>query len=73
MYKTQSLSKSLHEVEEALKELNFFRIHRQYLANLDHIVRFSKSDGLMVILSDKREIPVSRRQKEKLLKRFGGV
>jgi two-component system, LytTR family, response regulator len=65
------VSKTLREVQEVLEELNFLRIHRQYLVNLDHIKRFSKTEGATVIMSDERAIPVSRSQKDKLIERFG--
>ena len=65
------VSKTLREVQEVLEELNFLRVHRQYLVNLDHIIRFSKSEGATVILSGEQSIPVARSQKDKLIERFG--
>ena len=65
------VSKTLREVQEVLEELHFLRVHRQYIVNLDHVARFSKSEGAMVILSNERAIPVARSQKDKLIERFG--
>ena len=65
------VSKTLREVQEVLEELNFLRVHRQFVVNLDHIKRFSKSEGAMLIMSNESNIPVARSQKDKLVERFG--
>lgn len=65
------VSKTLREVQEVLEELHFLRIHRQYIVNLDHIKRFTKSEGATVIMSNDKAIPVARSQKDKLVERFG--
>lgn len=61
------VSKSIKEYEELLKEHHFFRSHQSYLVNLNHIKKVDKSDGGYLVMTNKKEIPVSIRQKKRLL------
>jgi len=61
------VSKTLKFVSAQLPEKTFFRIHKSYLVNLNHIEKYRKSDGGMLIMSDETEIPVSSDKKEELL------
>lgn len=56
-------SKPIGEYEELLQEERFFRIHRSFLINLDHIKKYVKGDGGYVVMSDGAEVEVSRRKK----------
>jgi two-component system LytT family response regulator len=56
-------SRPIGEYEELLQEERFFRIHRSYLVNLDHIRKYVKGDGGYVVMSDGAEVEVSRRKK----------
>ncbi len=47
-------------------EHSFFLVHRSFLVNLDYILRY-ESSGIL-IMKDKREIPVARNIKPDLLK-----
>lgn len=60
------VSKNLREYEEMLPENQFIRTHQSYLVNLDHIIRYDKSNNIMRITND-ISIPVSTRKKEALL------
>ncbi len=64
------VSKALKEFDNLLCNFNFFRVHKSYLVNLDKIIRFNKQDGGSIVLSNKTEIPVSLRRREKFLERF---
>jgi len=61
------VSNTLKEYEEMLSEYGFFRVHKSFLINLAHIVRFEKSEGGSIILTNKKMVPVSSRKREQLL------
>jgi len=61
------MSNTLKEYEEMLGEYGFFRVHKSYLINLAHIVRFEKAEGGNVILANNAMVPVSFRKRELLL------
>jgi len=64
------VSKSLKEYQEMLNDQGFFRVHKSYLINLAHIVRFEKADGGFVVMSNNEKVPVSSRKREDLLSMF---
>jgi two-component system LytT family response regulator len=55
-------SKPIGDFEKVLADFNFFRIHKSYLINFRYLERYSKNGGGLVWMSDKAELPVSRRQ-----------
>lgn len=59
-----TLSKSLKHVEESLPIDIFQRIHKSYLVNLNYVSRFSKTNDLLVELTNGENLPVSIRKKE---------
>ncbi len=63
-------SKTLKDFEEMLEQYPFFRIHHSYLISLNDIKRYIKGDGGTVILSNKTELPVSKRKKDDFLKKL---
>jgi two-component system LytT family response regulator len=65
------IAKTLRSIQEILEGRNFLRVHRQYMINLDHITKYVKGEGNYLIMSDGKSIPVARKQKEKLVGRFG--
>lgn len=67
------ISHGLKEYEDLLGSYGFFRVHQSHLINLKYIARFDKKDGGYVILSDKSQIPVSQRKKQKLLEVIEGL
>ena len=55
--------------EDKLKNNGIFiRTHNQYIVNINYIKKVSKSDGVYIVLSNKKTIPVSRRKREEVLK-----
>ncbi|QEC46047.1 response regulator transcription factor [Pseudobacter ginsenosidimutans] len=64
-------AKTLRTIQEILEERNFLRVHRQYLVNLDQIIKYVKGESAYLVMSDQKNIPVSRSQKDKLMERFG--
>ncbi len=61
------VSKGLKEYADLLNEYGFFRPHQSYLVNLNHVKKIDKSDGGFIIMKNKKEIPVSLRQKKQLI------
>ena len=61
------VSKSIKEYVELLKDYSFFRPHQSYLVNLNHVKKIDKTDGGFIIMKNKKEIPVSLRQKKQLI------
>ena len=58
---------SLNKVEKELKEKNFVRIHQSYLVQMRYIMKVTAS---AVLLSTKKELPVSRSRKNMIHDRF---
>jgi two-component system LytT family response regulator len=66
------LAKTLKDIEDILQGHSFIRIHQSHLVNIDHISKYSKSDGGIVFMKDGSKLPVSRQRKEELTKLFAG-
>ncbi|NOR73847.1 MAG: DNA-binding response regulator, partial [Draconibacterium sp.] len=62
------VSRSIKKYAELLNEYAFFRPHQSYLVNLNHVKKIDKTDGGFIIMKNKKEIPVSTRQKKYLIK-----
>ena len=65
------VSKSIKEYSELLTEYGFFRPHQSFLVNLNHVKKIDKTDGGFIIMKNKKEIPVSIRQKKHLINVLG--
>ena len=66
--KTVWIYKSLGQLEEDFRDNNFFRSHRSYIINLNHIQRYELSAiNSQVWMLDGSEAPISRRNKEEFL------
>lgn len=60
--------RTLKEIEEQLQDFSFFiRVHNSHLVNLNEVVRYVRSEGGYLVLSDGTSITVSKRKKEMLL------
>lgn len=60
-------TKNLKDYEDLLSARRFFRIHHAYLVNLKHVAKYIKGEGGSVILSNQKELEVSRRKKQEFL------
>lgn len=67
-----TITKPLKQVEELLKDHNFFRVHQSHLVNLKYVLRYYKGKGGYVELIDGSTVSVSVRKKEDLLKTLTG-
>lgn len=63
-------AKPIHEYEEMLDDAGFIRLHKSYLVNLLHVKEYIRGEGGIVILSNKKEIQVSRRKKDLFMNRM---
>jgi len=61
------VSKNIKEYDTLLKKNGFIRTHQSHLVNLKHIMYFHKTDGGSLGLTDKSQVPVATRFKEKVL------
>ncbi len=64
------ISKTLRYLEDALCSFHFFRVHNSFIVNLNHVRKYSKTDGGMLVLTNDETIKVSRSKKEELLRLF---
>jgi two-component system LytT family response regulator len=62
--KTKMVSRTLKEYEIMLEGQNFYRIHKSYLANMAHLTRVVKADGMSIFMSNGKELPVSLRRRD---------
>ncbi|MBL0267564.1 MAG: response regulator transcription factor [Chitinophagaceae bacterium] len=63
-------SRPLMDYELMLQDSQFFRIHKSTLVNLKHIREYQKGEGGFVVMSNGRELEVSRRKKEMFIARM---
>lgn len=64
------VSRTLLDFDNLLVAHGFFRIHRSYLISLKNVNRYLKTDGGMVEMNDKTQLPVSPKFKDELLNRL---
>ena len=64
------VSKTLKEYAELLEPSGFFRTHQSHLVNLDHILRYDKTEGGHLVMDDESIVPVASRKKDELFKLF---
>ncbi|MFZ1704190.1 MAG: LytTR family DNA-binding domain-containing protein [Saprospiraceae bacterium] len=64
------LSKSLKSVCKSLPADLFFRIHNQYVVNINFVSKFTETKDSSVILLDGTLLPVSRRKKADFMSNF---
>ena len=65
------IAKTLKEVEGMLSFPQYFRAHKSYLVNLNHVDRYIRGQGGYLVMQDSTQIPVARTQKAELLQVLG--
>lgn len=65
--KVSLISKTLKEVGDVLEKKGFCRIHHGYLINLRYVQKYIRGDGGEVIMTNGKNIPVSRNKKQEFL------
>lgn len=56
-------SKTIKAYEDMLQVLNFYRVHKRHVINLNYIRKFIKGDGGYLVMDDGKKIEVSRRRR----------
>lgn len=56
-------SKTIKAYEEMLQGVNFYRVHKRHVINLNYMRKFVKGDGGYLIMDDGIKIEVSRRRR----------
>jgi two-component system LytT family response regulator len=64
------VSRTLLDFDNLLVSHGFFRIHRSHLISLKNVNRYLKTDGGLVEMIDKTQLPVSPKFKDELLTRL---
>ena len=66
------ISRNIGSYEDSLTKFNFMRVHRSHMVNLDKVDEFKRTDGGALIMTNGRNIDISRSKKEEVLKRLEG-
>ena len=61
------IAKTLKEMSAMIPFPQFFRAHKSYLVNLNHVSKYVRGSGGYLVLDNGGQIPVSRSQKDNLL------
>lgn len=67
------VSKHLGFYYDILKNFGFMRVHQSHLVNQKFVDRYVKRDGGYLVLTNGHQVPISRTQKENLLKWFSSL
>ncbi|MGL5892509.1 MAG: LytR/AlgR family response regulator transcription factor [Bacteroidia bacterium] len=67
------VSASLKHYEDLLPENDFIRVHHHHLININHVVRYLKTDGGYAVMTDGSQIEISRRKKDAFLQRLNKI
>ncbi|MDR9374548.1 MAG: LytTR family DNA-binding domain-containing protein [Schleiferiaceae bacterium] len=62
------VSKTLKEIQELLPERTFVRVHHSHVINLNHITRYQRGAGGVLIMDNDEHVNVSRSRKEAFLR-----
>lgn len=62
------VTKTLKDMEEMISYDQYFRAHKSYLVNLNHVDRYVRGQGGYLVMKDQAQIPVARTQKNELLR-----
>lgn len=60
-------SRPLLDYEVLLQDTSFIRIHKSYLINIRHLKEYQKGEGGIAIMSNGKQLDVSRRKKEQFI------
>lgn len=63
LYDSYLISKNLKYFETRLDSRRFFRVHKSFVLNLEHIESYVKSEGGHVVMSDSKVIHIGRSRK----------
>lgn len=64
------ICRTLKFYDELLKDSGFLRVHKSYLINLDHVVKYTRGKGGQLTMSNGSTIDVSPNKKDELMEKF---
>lgn len=67
------LSKVLKEIESCLPCEDFFRTHKSYLINLNHIIHYKNNHQTPITLSNNLKIQLAKRRKQDFQKKISDM
>ncbi len=62
------VTKTLKDMEEMLAFPQYFRPHKSFVVNLNHVDRYIRGQGGYLVMKDHTQVPVARAQKTELLR-----
>lgn len=62
------VAKTMKELSGMIRFPQFFRAHKSYIVNLNHVAKYIRGRGGYLVLRDGNQIPVSRSQKDALMR-----
>lgn len=67
------ISKGIGLLQELLESHSFFRSHKSYLINMQHVYKYVKSDGGYIEMVDRSIVNLSRSKREEFVKRMNRI
>jgi two-component system LytT family response regulator len=67
--RSELITKLIKDLEETLKEFNFYRVHKSHLINIGHVKAFVRSDD-DITMADDSVVPLSRTEKANFLNKM---
>lgn len=67
------MSKTLKILEDALDKGYFMRINQSFVINLNHVAKFERDAGGFVIMSNGKEVPISKSKRAEFFSKFHKV
>ena len=68
--KKLTVSKTLKHFSEILEPLNFIRVHKSHLINVNEVTKFKKGKPAMIELSNGDSVPLSAGRRDEFMKQF---
>jgi len=59
-----TVSRNIKHIQDSLPPDAFLRVHNQHLVNVEHVRRFVKQDGGLLVMSDGSDVAVARSRKD---------
>ena len=56
-------SKTIKWYEELLQPMNFYRVHKCHVINLNYMTKYVKGEGGYLVMEDSQQIEISRRRR----------
>lgn len=67
------VSKKLKEFEQLLQNPSFFKSHRSFLINLDHVQQYVRQDGGYIVMKNQDVVSIAKDRRDSLLKAISRI